>query len=331
MNTQQVSRFCHQLQMLLASGVPLWEACQILNRLSSSKLDKALQDLAHGEALSVAFNKVLPPLVISSLQNAEQVGNLEAVLKRLGDYYEQRSETEHKVKSALIYPVFVLILSGLSLALMLLFVLPGFKDLFADLGADLPWLTQFVILNADRSVVIFPYASILLIAAGVGLFYYRRSVKGSLVIDNALLKIDFIKRSLMAEVLRNLGILLQGGVPIISALSTIAATTPNQILREKINKIKQEISNGKRLSDVLSAQWLLSDETIQMIKVGENCGHLAQMLLAAADIYEKEREYSLKKFTSLLEPILTLVVGLIVGLIVMTVFLPLVNMASKLQ
>jgi type IV pilus assembly protein PilC len=331
MNKQQIGRFCHQLQMLLASGVPLWEACQILNRLSSSKLDKSLALLAEGAALSTAFDKVLPPLVISSLQNAEQVGNLEGVLQRLGHYYEDRAEIENKVKSALIYPVFVLILSALSLVLMLVVVLPGFKELFADLGADLPWLTQFVILNADRAVLLFPYVVILIIAAVVGVFYYRRSAVGAFNLDKILLKIPFIRRSLMAEALRNLGTLLNGGVPMMTALNTVTATTPNLVLRSYFTEITSLVAAGERLSLILTNQHLLSDEIIQMIKVGENCGRLSQMLIASADLYEKEREYQLKKMIALLEPCLTLVVGGIVAIIALTVFLPLIGMASKLQ
>lgn len=328
----EVARFCGQLQMLLASGVPLLEGLRIIRNLSQRKdYENVIQKISEGESLGKALQDNFPPMVISSLEGAEKVGDLEGVLARLSTYYEDRAEVEEKIKSALVYPSFVIILCMASLFVLFLFVLPGFKTLFADLDADLPFFTR-VIVNLGEIFSKTWYIPILsfLVFGGL-LLRYKKTKHGSLALDNLCLKIRTLSREQIIQSFRTLGSLLQGGISIIEALNTTINTSKNSAFRGIVCEIKVAIENGEKLSEVLARYKIFPKEAIQMISVGENSGKLAEMLLSISNFYEKERESFIKRFTTLLEPALTLFVGVVVGIIAVAMFLPMINVISRLQ
>jgi type IV pilus assembly protein PilC len=270
-------------------------------------------------------------MVTSSVEGAEKSGNLEEVLARLSKYYEDRAEVEEKIKSALIYPSFVIILCLVSLIVLFFFVLPGFKTLFLDLDADLPLFTQIIINSGDVLSKYWYIPLSMLAALCVFIPRYKRTIHGALIMDMLSLKIKFLRRGHVIQSFRSLGSLLAGGIPIVEALKTTAHSSRNLAFQNIIFNIKEGIENGIRLSEALSQHKIFPMESIQMLSVGENSGKLAEMLLSISDFYEKEREIAIKRFTTMLEPALTLVVGLVVGIIAIAMFLPMVNMISKLQ
>ena len=329
---RQLSRFCGQLKMLLSSGVSLLEALQIIKTISRySGTDHLIQSVSEGESLASAMRDRFPSLVISSIECAEKTGTLEEVLARLSRYYEERAEVEEKILSALLYPSFVIILCLFSLFILLVFVLPNFKALFQDLGAEMPLYTQIIIGIGETFSKIW-YVLFLLLLVVVGfIFRYKKTPAGALKIDQLFLKIKFISREQFILWFRTLGTLLKSGIPIVEALNATVRSSKNLAFQKIVLEIKAGIENGEKLSSLLLRYKMFPVDAIQMIIIAENSGKLDEMLVSISDFYEKEKELFIKRFTVMLEPALTLFVGVIVGIITLAMFMPMMNVISKMQ
>lgn len=332
LSKSETARFCGQLQMLLTAGVPILEALQIVNNLFPDKgFETVIQKISDGETLGPALKKLLPAMVVSSIETAEQAGNLESVLARLQKYYENRAETEEKIKSALVYPVFVVVLCLLCIGVMFVVILPGFKGLFADLNTDLPLFSQIVMGMGDVFAA-FWYIPILLgFVSSAAMIKYRQTEQGALNFDAWLLKNKLYSRGQIIQVLRTLGAMLEGGIPIRQSLQSTAESIHNKAFQRMMLEIKVRVENGERLSQIFRDYTVFPNEAVQMLSVGENSGQLGQMLINIAKFYEQERETSIKRLTSLLEPMLTLIVGLVVGLVAVAMFLPMMSILSQIE
>ncbi|MDD5382236.1 MAG: type II secretion system F family protein [Candidatus Margulisbacteria bacterium] len=328
LSKRETAQFCSQLKMLLSSGVPLLESLSIIKNIQKNKnYGQIIKRLSEGESLADSMREYFPSVAVSSIAGAERAGNLEGTLERLAKYYGEQAELGDKLKSSLVYPAFVIALCLLSLIVLFVFVLPGFRSLFNDLDAKLPPVTQMVINIGE----VLPQALLFLSVSIVFLSAFRKTKRGAAVMDEMIIKTRFYSREQIIQSFRTLGSLLQGGVPIVEALRTTTEAINNQVFRKIMIKIKEAIENGEKLSQTISAYSIFPKEIVQMIAVGENSGKLAEMLLSVADFYEQEREVLIKRFTTLLEPALTLFVGVIVGVIALAMFLPMVNMISQLQ
>ncbi len=329
---REIARFCGQLKMLLSSGVPLLESLRIVrNILRHKEYEDLIQHISEGESLAISMKGYFPTMVTSSVESAERVGNLEEVLGRLAIYYEDRAEIEEKIKSSLVYPTFVIILCALSVVVLFLFVLPGFKSLFLDLGAELPLLSRILIGLGDLFSQLWYIPVLTIFAFAAAFSFYRRTEKGAFGIDRFFLRIRFISREYIIQGFRTLGSLLEGGISILEALKATADSSRNRAFQKIMVEVREAVENGEKLSRSLSKYRLFPQEAVQMVAVGENSGRLGEMLANIANFYEKEKELFIKRFTSMLEPILTLAVGVVVALIALAMFLPMVNMISKLQ
>lgn len=328
LTSREISRFCGQLKMLLASGVPLLEGLRIVKNISRrGEYESLIQKISEGGSLAGAMQNSFPPMVTSSIEGAEKAGNLEEVLSRLSKYYEDRAEVEEKIKSAMIYPCFVIILCLVCLIVLLFFVLPGFKTLFADLDAELPLFTQIIVNSGEAFSNYWHVPLSIIIAFCLSISRFRNTRR----MHALILKIKFLRRGEVIQVFRSLGSLLAGGIPIIEALNTAYRSSRNKAVQNIIINVKEEIENGVRLSEALAQHKMFPKESVQMLSVGENSGKLAEMLLSISDFYEKERETAIKRFTTMLEPAMTLIVGLVVGVIAIAMFLPMISMISRLQ
>jgi type IV pilus assembly protein PilC len=333
---RETSHFCSQLKMMLASGIPLLEALTVIQGIAvrkkySNQIRMLINRVTEGYSLSESALGFLPPLAIGSLRAAERAGNLEETLENLSKYFENQADFEEKVIGAFIYPTFVLGLSFLIVFALIFFVLPTMKGLFADLGGELPLITNAILSLGDYlSWWCFFLAGLL----GVGGWLLLRQ-KDSEKIEQIVLRIPFFGKLIRQEVIIHgfgtLGTLLNGGTPMLEALIIAADTSRSVVFKKIIWKTRKGVENGEKLSEELGKFSFFPEETMQMLKVGENSGRLGQMLLDIANFLAKEREISLKRFTTLLEPAMTLAVGLVVGLIVLAIFLPVINMISKLQ
>ncbi|MBN2057908.1 MAG: type II secretion system F family protein [Candidatus Saganbacteria bacterium] len=332
LSKRDTARFCSQLRLLLSSGVPLLQALQIVRRLSGwPRLEQVCSAVSEGRSLSAASEGFLPVVALTSLRGAEACGGMEEVLLRLSLHFEARADVEDKIKSALIYPCFVLLICLLTVCLLVFLVLPGFKTFFIDLNADLPWLTRMMLWLGE---------------AAANNWYWPLGLFGCLVVamprfgpNNRLRQAcqalasrsRTYCRSQASSLFFSLATLLEGGVAISEALRTSASAAACPIFAKRINFLKDRVEAGEKLSTALAEDRLFNGSAVQMVLVGEATGQLAVMLRAAAEVYDRERELMVKRLLSLLEPGLTLFVGLIAGVVVLAMFLPLVNMISSLQ
>lgn len=322
LRSRQISGFCSQMKLMLASGAPLLESIKIITSLplyqkKSLKWQAVIGKINEGNPFSEAVKGVLPPLVVSSLRSAENAGSLEATLDQLAKFYQNRAEVEEKLKAALVYPCFVITLSVLVMIAVFFFVLPGFNSLFADLGSELPLFTR-IVLNLSS------YWYVLLIIPLLGLLLRHRWAQLPLI--NKL-----YNQELIIQMISSLGALLSGGVPIMEALNGIAQSTQDGNFRRVVINVVEKVESGEKLSAALAAGRFFPPEVLQLVQVGENSGRLADMLLSSADLLTHERESYLKKLTALIEPAMTLSVGIVVAVVVLAMFLPLINMVSSLQ
>ena len=332
LSKHEIAAFCNQLRILLSSGTPFLDSLRIIEDLNKKQaLGSVIQQVTDGAPLAVALQGLFPPMVVSTIKGAEKAGDLEGALGDLSKYYEERAEVESKLKSALVYPAFVIGLSFLSLIVLFLFVLPGFKSLFLDLGTEIPLFTQLLIGFGDVCSRFWYVPLLLGFIVGGGISKFSRTEQGKLKIDSLQLKISPIAREQMIQSFRTLGSLLSAGIAISDSLNTTLDAIKNSAFQAIFTKIKTMVEDGQKLSQALSPHAIFPKAAVQMVAVGEDSGNLSEMLLGIADFYEKERETFIKRFTTLLEPSLTLIVGLVVGLIALAMFLPMVNMISQLQ
>jgi type IV pilus assembly protein PilC len=322
--------------MMLAAGLPLLEALIVIKGMTTHKIYQRqftvlIDKISEGASLSEGASGLLPSLAIGSLRAAERAGNLEEVLENLSKYYEARAEIEEKIVGALLYPCFVLILSLASFFALVLLVLPGMKDLFADLGAELPLVTILLInlcdLFVSYGIMVFVVMSIILLLVISRIEAKRRE---QIILGLPLIG-KLYRQELVISSFATLGALIRGGNPIMEALAVTAASARSQLFQHGMLVVRDEVSNGESLSACLERTGFFPSETIQMLKVGEKAGRLDEMLLNISGFISKEREVFLKRFTAMLEPIMTLSVGVVVGFIVIAIFLPIMNVISSIK
>lgn len=338
MNKRQTANFCSQLRSLLASGMPLLEALQIIEDLPQNKkchaqLKDVISKINDGHSLSEAASGLLPAMAIGALSAAERAGDMEGALDRMRRYFTDKADLDEKLIGALIYPAFVMILSFLSIIVLIVFVIPGLKELFNDFGTGLPPITSFVLSLGDlfyRLALIFPF-----VCGTAGIAWFKIKQKDPAVIEKLIIKTPLIgklfKQEMVIQGFGTLGSLLNGGAPIVEALNITERSSKSRLFKAVISRSREEIENGGKLSGVFEEKGFFPSDAVQMLKVGERSGQLAEMLVSIADFQAKERETALKRITTLLEPAMTLTVGIIVGFIVLAMFLPLVNMVSSIQ
>jgi type IV pilus assembly protein PilC len=330
LNNRQTAAFCSQFRSLLAAGMPLLDGLQIIRGLLANKkqlpmIDKVITLINDGYPLSSAAIGLLPRMALGAIGAAERAGDLEECLGRLAGHYENKAELQD--------PVFVLLLCLGSLLVLIFFVLPGLKGLFSDLNAALPPLTSFLLNGSDYLYRSWPLwgGAVVLAGLGSGLLMVKQPVKAERILLRSPLLGAFYRQELIIQALGTLGALLKGGTPILEALAITADSSGSRYFRRIIDQSRVQVEDGVRLSEAFQSTGFFPAETIQMVRIGEGSGQLAQMLVSSADFQARQREAKLRRLTTLLEPALTLTVGGVVALIVLAMFLPLVNMISTLQ
>lgn len=302
------------------TGVPLIQSLKIIGQF-----DQVIEKIGLGNSLGNSLRGLLPDAAVGAIAGAERSGSLDEVLAQLAEHYERLAETESKVKSALIYPFFVMTLSLLIISSMIFFVLPAFKTIVSDTGAQLPFLTGVIFTLSDWAGWLI---TIILIGGSiVALVFFRRKD----LLEKILLRSSFVTRGETIGFCRALGQLLEGGVPLLEALDKAVLACRYDLFRAAIARETAKVADGESLSETLARAGLVPRETCQLVAVAENSGRLGKVLLRAAELEEKRQLQTVKKFTSLLEPALTLGVGLVVGSIVLAMFLPLMNIVSVME
>ncbi len=341
--TNEVTVLARQLATMIASGLSLLRALYILEDQSSNVKLKATiasvrQDVEIGTSLSIAMGKhptVFNDLFVSMVRAGEVGGNLEEVLERVAIQLEKDDNLRRTVKSAMVYPVMIGIFALVILIAMILFIIPIFQKMFEDLGAKLPALTQFMI-NLSEAGKSHWY---LFLAGGIGFVYafrkWKNSHKGRKQWDTLKLRTpmqigDIVRKIAVARFTRTLGTLTASGVPILQALDITARTAGNRVIADPMVRVVERVKEGEPLAAPLTSLGVFPMMVTQMIAVGEETGALDTMLHKIADFYDDEIAAKLKALTSILEPIMMMVIGAIVGLVVISMYLPLFSVIKTI-
>lgn len=332
--------FTRQLSVLIQSGVPLVQALEVLAQSPRGKgLDHALRkivtDISEGKKLGDAFKahpNVFSKFYINMLIAGEEGGVLDQVLNRLAVYIEKSVKLNGKIKGAMSYPIVVLFIAMSVVMGLLIFVIPKFVEIFNSSGMEIPYMTQVCMDMSD--FVINQWYMIIVVVAGI-IFAFKawQSTKaGQIQLDNILIRLpvfgEFIIKSGMARFSRTLSTLLAAGVSIMEALQISANTCGNSVIERALMKSRQSIAKGKLLSVPLSQEVFIPHMVTQMIAVGEQTGALDEMLNKVADFYEDEVDVAVGSITSLMEPLMIVVLGGIVAFFVISMYLPIFNMAG---
>ncbi len=331
--------FTRQFSTLINSGMSLIESLVVLEKQTTnekfSKVITALRvNIESGFSLSESLIKhprVFSKLYISLIKAGEAGGILDETMNNLADFLEKEDDIRLKVKNKTAYPKFVLGFAFVITLVMILFLVPTFKEIYDDLGAELPAITQIIVSlgNALKSI----YFYIILIAVIVGGKYLFRkfaaSERGRYIIDNVRINLprvgDIFKKMALSRFTHNLGILMRAGVPILSALDIVKGVSDNVIIDNAIEDIKSNIRKGESVSIPMSKYKIFPPMMIQMVAVGEKTGTLDNNLIKISDFYDTEVENSIDVIVTIIEPIMLLFVAGLVGIIVIAMYLPLFN------
>jgi type IV pilus assembly protein PilC len=334
--------FTRQFSVMIDAGLPL---VQCLDILGSQEEDKNFAfvilatrtDVESGASLADAMRKhpkTFDPLFTNMIAAGEAGGILDTILKRLATYIEKAVKLAGQVKSAMIYPIAVVVIAGAVVGVILWKVIPTFAALFSGLGADLPLPTRLVIALSDNLVRFFPFIFIGAGGAAYGFKTYYATSNGRRVIDQITLKLpvlgNIMKKIAVARFCRTLSTLISSGVPILDGLEITAKTAGNAIVEDAIMVTRKSIERGETISAPLKETKVFPSMVTQMIGVGEATGALDTMLGKIADFYEEEVDTAVAGLLTLLEPIMIAVLGIVVGGIVIAMYLPIFDLISKL-
>jgi type IV pilus assembly protein PilC len=341
-NSKNLAVFTRQFSVMIDAGLPLVQCLEILgsqeeDKNFSSVILATRGDVESGASLADAMKrhpKVFDPLFTNMIAAGEAGGILDTILKRLATYIEKAVKLKGQVKSAMIYPVAVVVIATLVVGVILWKVIPTFANLFAGLGAELPLPTRVVIGLSNALVRYGIFMIIGLAAAGWGFKSYYATPKGRRVIDAIVLKLpilgNLMRKIAVARFCRTLSTLLASGVSILEALDITAKTAGNAIVEEAIQTTRKSIERGETIAQPLKDTAVFPPMVVQMIGVGEATGALDTMLSKIADFYEEEVDVAVAGLLTLMEPLMIALLGGVVGGIVIAMYMPIFALISKL-
>jgi type IV pilus assembly protein PilC len=338
---KDIAVFTRQLATMMRAGVPLIQSFDIVARGSSNPrmtrmLNDIRTDVETGTSLSSAFRKhplYFDALYCNLVEAGEAGGILEALLDRLAIYQEKTMAIKNKIKSALIYPVAVLVVAFVVLAVIMIFVIPAFKEVFSSFGADLPAPTLIVIAMSEFFVTYW-YLIFLVLFGGTYVFFesWKRSVKMQKTMDRLLLRVpvfgDLVRKSSIARWTRTLSTMFAAGVPLVEALDSVGGASGNAVYQEATEQIQKDVSTGSALTTSMQTTGVFPVMVVQMCAIGEESGSLDQMLGKAAEFYEDEVDEAVKGLSSLMEPFIIVILGVLIGGIVVSMYLPIFKLGQ---
>jgi len=338
---EDIAIFSRQLATMLSAGIPLVQAFDIIgnghDNPAMQKLVLAVKaDVEGGTSLADSLARhplYFDDLFVNLVTAGEQAGALESLLDKIATYKEKTEAIKKKIKKALFYPTAVLVVAFIVTAILLIFVIPEFENLFQGFGADLPSFTRMVI---DISLFVRTdgiYVLMAVIGAISGYLYlHKRSKKLRMIQDRILLKIPIIgailEKSCIARFARTLSTMFAAGVPLVEGLQSVSGATGNVVYEKAVLEIKDEVATGSRLQQCMENTGLFPNMVIQMIAVGEESGSLDEMSAKVADFYEEDVDNAVDSLSSLLEPMIMAILGVLVGGLVIAMYLPIFKMGA---
>lgn len=338
---KDIALFTRQMATMMKAGVPLLQSFDIVGRGNPNPsvtklLNDIRQDVETGTSLSIAFRRhpiYFDELYCNLVEAGESAGILESLLDRLATYMEKTEAIKSKIKSALMYPTAVIVVAFVVVTLIMLFVIPAFKEVFSSFGADLPAPTMFVIAMSEFFT---SYWWLIFGVLGGGIYFFlqawRRSPKVQVFMDRALLKIPvfgaLIDKSCVARWTRTLSTMFAAGVPLVEALDSVGGASGNILYKDATDKIQTAVSTGTSLAVAMTDANVFPSMVLQMCAIGEESGAIDHMLGKAADFYEAEVDEMVAGLSSLMEPIIIVFLGTIIGGIVVSMYLPIFKLGQ---
>jgi type IV pilus assembly protein PilC len=338
---KDVTLFTRQMATMMKAGVPLLQAFDIVGKGHSNPavarlLMELKTEVETGSALATAFRKYplhFDPLFCNLVQAGEQAGILETLLDRLATYKEKILAIKSKIKAALFYPVAIIVVAFIIMAVIMIFVIPAFKQVFTSFGADLPAPTLFVMGISDAFV---KYWYIIFAAIGGGVYgfleLWKRSVPVQIAMDRLLLKVpvfgDLVKKSTIARWTRTLSTMFAAGVPLVEALDSVGGASGNYVYVTATKEIQKKVSTGTSLTTAMQESNVFPNMVVQMVSIGEESGALDNMLSKVADFFEAEVDDAVEGISSLMEPMIMVVLGVLIGGMVIAMYLPIFKLGQ---
>jgi len=338
---KDIALFTRQLATMMKAGVPLLQSFDIVGKgAPNPAIGKLVYEIKTevetGSSLAQAFRKYplyFDQLFCNLVQAGEQAGILETLLDRLATYQEKILAIQSKIKSALFYPIAIIVVAFIITAVIMIFVIPAFKEVFSNFGADLPAPTLFVMAISDYFVKYWYLIFGLAIGGVIGFLQaWKRSLAVQIFMDRLLLKAplfgELVRKSVIARWTRTLSTMFAAGVPLVEALDSVGGASGNYVYAMATKQIQQEVSTGTSLTVAMQNGNVFPSMVIQMVSIGEETGALDSMLSKVADFYEAEVDDAVEALSSLMEPVIMVVLGTLIGGMVIAMYLPIFKMGQ---
>jgi len=335
--------FSQQFSVLINAGISLVDAIELLNdQTNNKKLQEVLREVQEevetGSSLSDAFKNhsdVFPPLYYQLIKAGEAGGRLDTVLANLAEHYERQEELKNKVKSAMYYPVVVLIIAVLAVIGMLMFIVPQFVGMFADMGAELPLPTRILLMLSNFLQNYWWLLGGILAVIIFALLQYNKTAKGKLFFDSLKLKIPIMgilfKKIAISRFSGTLSMLLNSGVDLLAGLGIVEEVVGNDVYSQFITESRIKVRDGESLSASIEKDDLFPNMVVHMLRIGEETGQIDQLLQKVTDFYDREVESAVEGSISMIEPLMIVMLAIVVGSAVIAIVLPMFDMFQHIQ
>jgi len=340
---RDVMVFTRQFSTMIDAGLPIVQSLDVLGQQTDNKAFKdALrtikQDVEGGLTLAESmrkYPKAFDDLYVNMVAAGETGGVLTTILNRIAVFMEKSAKLKKKVKGAMIYPITIILVAVIVVAILLLYVIPVFAELYGGMGRALPAPTQITINISNAFRAYFPYLTVTLILFVVAVRFYYKTEDGRSRIDALLLKLpvvgDLLRKVSVARFAQNMAILLSSGVPMLDGLAITARTAGNRVVERAVLGCRLSVSHGRTLSEPLTECKIFPPMVCQMVAVGETTGALDSMLKRVADFFEEEVDEAVANLTALMEPAIMIVLGIILGGLVISMYLPIFQLGSLVE
>lgn len=343
--TAELALFTRQLSTMIGAGIPLLECLEILavqTRETNKGFGAGLQETADlvrgGTELSEAMSRfpgIFPAIYVNMVKAGEASGQLDIILNRLASFMEATESLKREIKSAMTYPVISLVLIFGITGYLLVGVVPKFQKMFDSLGGKLPMVTVVVVAISEwlqKNVLI---VLLMLVGAVVGFILFKRTESGRRIVDTIWLKLPvfgpLFQKVAISRFARTFATLLSSGVPILGALEIVATTSGNKVLEDTLLETRETVRRGESITSHLEHAWVFPPMVTKMIGIGEKSGALEQLLSKISDFYDEQVHATVKQLTSLIEPIMLIIMGTVVGTIVLAIFYPILELQSAVR
>ena len=340
---KDVSVFARLLSTMINAGLPILRALRIIEKQTENlTLVDTIKDISlkveEGYSLSFAMGqhpKIFGPLIVAMIKSGEESGSLDIVLERIAHDLEREIEVNAKVKAGVRYPIIIMIAAGLIVIGVLWFIVPKFNEIFTEMNAELPAMTKVLVAISNALTHYFLWVLGGIIVLVIVIKHLAKIPFVGRLLDKAQLKLPafglLYRKIALSRFSRTLAILLRSGVPIVKALSVVEETVGNMVISSAVAKAKESIKEGERIAYPLEETNEFPPMVIDMISVGEETGSLDDMLAKVSEFYDREVDYTIDSFTTMIEPVLIVVMGVVIGFIVISLYLPLFSAISKMS